>query len=144
MAQWVLVFTPPEIQVADISRVLSDKGVGRVLLSADSQTVDAQQEPERVEVTQDNALIYEYDADELAAILAAVPRPNAFRISYYRGAMLLSDVLRAILELSNRVVIDNDYGVIMSLDLALVEGLSNFLASRGGRFSHQRRISTRR
>jgi hypothetical protein len=47
----------------------------------------------------------------------------------------LSETLREILTLSDRTFIDNDRGVIKSLNDALAQGLDEFLAARGGWFS---------
>jgi hypothetical protein len=139
MAQWVLVFTPPEVRPFDIARLLCEKSAIHVSLSADRDVVDVEHKGERVEVVQDDAgsVIAEYEPSELSAVLAAIPHPNVFRVSYYRGNTLLSDVLHVVLALNEQSFIDNDYGVTATLEVALAQGLPRFLASRGGRFLHQ-------
>jgi hypothetical protein len=137
MANWVLVFTPPNLRVPDIARLLAAAAENRIALSGDGEVLDIQRDQERVEVAQDDtaSVLGEYDAGELAGILALLPHPNVFRVSYYRGTILLSETLHTILRLSDRTFIDNDRGVIKPLDDALAHGLREFLAARGGKFS---------
>jgi hypothetical protein len=137
MAQWVLVFTAPDLRAPDLARLLAVRADNRIALSSDGDVLDVQCGQERVEVARGDtvSMLGEYEAGELADVLAALPHPNVFRVSYYRGTNLLSETLREILTLSERTFIDNDHGVIKSLNDALAQGLDEFLAASGGWFS---------
>lgn len=129
MAQWVLVFTPADVRPSDVAQSLLAAGIEGVSLSSARETVDVQRGGERVEVVEADttSMIAEYDDGELDLVLREIPNPNIFRVSFYRGTTLLSDVLQCMCGLSSRVFIDNDYGVIARLQEALVKGLPSFL-----------------
>jgi hypothetical protein len=132
MAQWVLVFTAPNLRAPDLVRLLAVRADNRIALSGDGDVLDVQCGDERVEVVRDDtvSMLGEYEEGELAEVLAALPHPNVFRVSYYRGTSLLLETLREILTLSDHTFIDNDHGVIKSLNDVLAHGLDEFLAAR--------------
>ena len=50
MAQWVLVFTAPDLRAPDLARLLAVRADNRIALSGDGDVLDVQCGQERVEV----------------------------------------------------------------------------------------------
>lgn len=133
MAEWVLVFTRPDLELTEVSKALSHERQDHILLSQEGTVLTVWRGNEHVELVHgdDVATLAEYDEDELAVVQQSIPRPAVFRVSYYRGTTLLADVLRVLYRLDVRSFVDNDYGVIAALGQALEEGVDALLDARG-------------
>lgn len=128
MSQWILVFVPSDLNPRFLAKVLSECLTSSVSLWTREAIIDIVMGRERVQLDWDPEGVDEYCSHEIKNVLSVISCPSMYRLSYYRGTILLKSVLETLGQVDQPIFVDNDHGAIMRLENALALGLSDFLA----------------
>jgi hypothetical protein len=100
-AQWILVFTPNEVDLSALADKLPPDVQSRITDDTGETSLDIVRSGERVEVFREEA---------------QSPTRTALGITYYRGTNLVHDVLLVLHEMMGHMFMDTGTGVIERLD----------------------------